>query len=69
MGALLFFVYMEAPKGKYQEDILDEKKANPHYRELGKKDPKNKIAFESMAKDEKKHMEMLKEMVANSKKK
>lgn len=60
---------MEEPKGKYQADILDEKKAAPHYRALGKKDPKNKIAFDSMSKDEQKHMEMLKEMVANSKKK
>ena len=50
-------------KPDYQDDIDEEKEAAPHYRSYAKKDPKNKIAFESMAVDETKHMNMLKQMV------
>jgi len=53
----------------YSADIKEEKEAAPHYREYAKKDPKNKIALNSMAVDETKHMNMLKQMVKEAGKK
>ncbi len=45
-----------------KRDVKDEEKGAKHYEHLAKKFPKQRIALESMAKDEEKHEGMLKEM-------